>query len=256
MFNYVFDQGGVYIKNLSNTADQYGIGQYRFPHNYELVGKEFSISEGDKKYHLNFIRKDYMELDGKGSCFEALKLEATTYFVRIGFNVAVVDLSQGLITLILGDKYIYGKIEASDKTGCCSGGAAHTDAGNEMVGTAVAWVLGAGRYVVHEFFEKGRCRVRWSPVEEAKNEHPCKATKIKGPMYLVDINGCVPFNVCASVLTTRVIALQDYDHMLTVGCVMGGGMIPTMFSGYARYLGEENVVRIPGGTIIRLDSVQ
>ena len=48
--------------------------------------------------------------------------------------------------------------------------------------------------------------------------------------------------------------LQDYDHMMTVGCVMGGGMTPIMISGYARFLDEENLVRIPGGAVISLDS--
>jgi hypothetical protein len=248
MFNYVYDQGGVYIKNLSNTADQYGIGQYRFPHNYELVGKEFTIREGDKTHRLKFLRKDAAELDGKARDFEALKLEATTYFVRLGFDVAVVDLGQGLITLIQGDEYFYGKID-----GLYQESAAHADAHDEMVGTGVAWVLGCGRYTVHEFIEEGKCRVRWSPVDAAQNDHPCRATKIKGPMYLVDIKGFVPFNVCASILTERVIALQDYDHMMTVGCVMGGGMTPVMISGYARFLGEENVVHIPGGAVLRLD---
>jgi hypothetical protein len=249
MFNHHFDQDGIYIKNLSNTGDHYGIGQYRFPHNYELVGKQFTIYDGDEKHHLNFLRKDYMELDGKGREFESLKLEATTYFVRLGFDVAVVDLDQGLITLIQKDKYFYGKIE-----GQYVDGAEHKDAGDEMVGTGVAWVLGCGRYVKHEYFEEGKCHVSWAPIDEAKNEHPCKATKIKGPLFLVDIKGWVPYNTCAPILTERVIMLQDYDHMMTVGCVMGGSMTPIMISGYARFLDEENLVRIPGGAVISLDS--
>ena len=254
MFNHVFDEGGVYIKNLSNTADQYGIGQYRFPLNYELLNQEFVISDGENRHRLHFIRKDYMELDGKGCDYEALKIEATTYFVRIGFHVAIVDLGQGLITLIQGDTYFYGKIENYEK----SDGAenpAHSDAKDEMVGTAVSWVLGCERYVVHEFIEEGKCRVGWSPSETATNDHPCKATKIKEPIYLIDIKGTVPYYVCAPVLTERFIALQDYEHMLTVGCVMGGGMIPTMISGYARILDEdENVAHLIGGTSVKLDT--
>jgi len=33
-----------------------------------------------------------------------------------------------------------------------------------------------------------------------------------------------------------VIMLQDYDHMMTVGCVMGQGFDPIMISGYAKFL--------------------
>ncbi len=42
--------------------------------------------------------------------------------------------------------------------------------------------------------------------------------------------------VCAPFFTNRVIMLQDYDHMMTVGCVMGGGFDPIMISGYAKFL--------------------
>ena len=244
MFNYVFDEDGVYIRNLSNSAEHHGIGQYRFPHNYELVGSGYTIYEGDRKHHLSFIRKDYMELDGKGCEYEALKIAAKIYFVRLGFNVAVVDLEQSSITLIVGETYFYGKIGSPGSSGS-SEKSAHTDARDEMAGTAVAWVLGCQRYVVHEFLEDGKCRVRWSPKEEEMNDHPYCATKIKEPMYLVDIKGTAPYYVCAPVLTNRFIALQDYDRMLTVGCVMGGGMIPTMISGYARFLGEESITDTP-----------
>jgi len=253
MFNYEFDKGGVYIKDLSNTADHHGIGQYRFPLNYELVGKEFTIWEGDRSHRLSFIRKDYMELDGNGNDFESLKIEATTYFVRIGFNVAVVDLGQGLITLIQGDTYFHGKIENFVNAGSPES-AGHTEAPDDMIGTSVAWVLGFERYVVHEFIEKGECRISWSPLDTAKKNHPCKTVKIKEPIYLVDIRGIVPYHVCADVLTTRFIALQDYEHMMTVGCLMGRGISPTMISGYARHLGDENVVRLPGGKTVRLDT--
>jgi hypothetical protein len=48
--------------------------------------------------------------------------------------------------------------------------------------------------------------------------------------------------------------LQDYDHLLTVGCVMGGGMVPIMVSGYARFFEDDNIVKRPDGTIIYLDA--
>jgi hypothetical protein len=96
--------------------------------------------------------------------------------------------------------------------------------------------------------------VRWSPIDEAYNDFPCKITKIKELLYLVDVPGRVPSHVDAPVLTTRVISVQDYDHMLAVGCIIGGGVAPVMFSGYARYLGEPNMVNIPGGNKLNLDT--
>ena len=41
---------------------------------------------------------------------------------------------------------------------------------------------------------------------------------------------------CAPFFTNRVIMLQDYEHMITVGCVMGKGFDPIAISGYAKFL--------------------
>ena len=249
MYNYKIEENGVFIKNLANTADQYGITQYRLPLNYELLGKEFTISDGESKHHLHFIRKDYMELDGKGCFYESLKIETTSFFVRLGYNIAVVDLAQNLITLIIGDEYFYGAIDNMDQAG-----AAHVDAPDDMVGTSISWVLGAGRYVVHEFLERAMCRVSWSPLDAAKNDHPCKVTKIRGPLYLVDVKGFVPYHTCAPIMTNRYIALQDYERMFTVGCVMGRGSEPFLISGYARFLDEGKIIRMIGGRTINTET--
>jgi hypothetical protein len=235
--NYVYDDGGVYIKNLANCAEKYGIGQYRFAHNYEFAGKDFIIAEGDKEHKLLFRCKNNLAFDGKEYAYECLKLELNTYFIRFALNVAVVDLEQRLATLILGDKYIHGAIGWPDpecKRGLSQG--SHSCAGDDMVGTNVAWVLGCGRFTAQEFFEAGKCRVAWSPRENEPYEQLCKATRIKGPIYLVDIRGRVRQGVCAPFFTNRVIMLQDYDHMMTIGCVMGQGFDPIMISGYAKFL--------------------
>ncbi len=235
--NYVYDDGGVYIKNLANSGEKYGIGQYRFAHNHELAGKDFSIAAADKEYKLAFKCKRNAVFEGKECAYECLKLERNTYFVRFGLNFAVVDLEQCLITLVLGDDYIYGTIGCPDQnreTG--SSKACHGSAGDEMVGTNVAWILGCGRFTAQDFYEAGKCRVAWSPRENEPYEQPCMATRIKGPIYLVDIKGRVHQGVCAPFFTNRVIMLQDYDHMMTVGCVMGQGFDPIMISGYAKFL--------------------
>jgi hypothetical protein len=235
--NYVYDDGGVYIKNLANCAEKYGISQYRFPHNYELAGKNFTITVGDKKYGLEFKCKKNVVLEGKEYAYECLKLELNTYFICFSFNVAVVDLEQCLVTMILGDEYIYGKIGYTDQK--CKGDysqASHGWTDDDMVGTNVAWILGCGRFTAQDFCEAGKCRVAWSPRENESYEQPCKATKIKGPIYLIDIKGRVHQGVCAPFFTNRVIMLQDYDRMMTVGCVMGKGFDPILISGYAKFL--------------------
>ena len=117
--NYVYDDGGVYIKNLANCGEKYGIGQYRFAHNYELAGKDFTITAGDREYKLAFRSKTNVVFEGKEYAYECLKLELNTYFVRFGLNVAVVDLEQRLVTLILGDEYIYGAIGCPDQKSEC-----------------------------------------------------------------------------------------------------------------------------------------
>ena len=235
--NYVYDDGGVYIKNLANNGAKYGISQYRFAHNYELAGKDFTITAGDKEYQLTFKSKKDVVFGGKEYPCECLKLELNTYFVCFGLNVAVIDLEQCLVTLILGGEYLYGAIGCPDQK-CKNSGSqpGHVCAGDDMVGTNVAWILGCGRFMAQDFHEAGKCRVAWSPRENEPYEQPCKATRIKGPIYLVDIKGRVHQGVCAPFFTSRVIMLQDYDRMMTVGCVMGEGFDPIMISGYAKFL--------------------
>ncbi len=235
--NYIYDDNGVYIKNLANRGEKYGIAQYRFAHSYELAGKDFSVAAAGKGLRLTFKNKSSAVFEGKEYAFECLKLELNTYFVCFGLNVAVIDLELCLVTLILGDEYIYGTSGYPDQKREGRGSqASHGCAGDDMVGTNVAWILGCGRFIAQDFYEAGKCRVAWSPRENEPYEQSCKATKIKGPIYLVDIKGRVHQGVCAPFFTNRVIMLQDYDHMMTVGCVMGEGFDPIMISGYAKFL--------------------
>ncbi len=235
MFNYTFDKNGVYIGNLSNNGEKYGITQYRFALNYELAGKEFVLSDGSAKHTLKFKCRKRAAIDGAECFYESLKLEVKTYLVRLGFNVAVVDLRQGLITLITGKDYFYGKIEGA----VIPEGAAHADAKDDMTGTNVAWNLGCGRLVWQEFIEEGKVRVRWSPNTESKSDLPCRATKINYPVFLVDIEGYGPFYSDAPNLLERCIFLQDYDHMMTVGVIFAGGETPMMVSGFAKFMDVE-----------------
>ena len=117
--NYVYDDGGVYVKNLANCAEQYGIAQYRFAHNFELAGKDFDISAGEKKYELSFKCKTNLVFDGKEYAYECLKLEKDLYFVLFGLNVAVIDCGKFLVTLVLGEEYVYGAFGCPDKACKC-----------------------------------------------------------------------------------------------------------------------------------------
>jgi len=234
--NHVYDDGGVYIPNLSNCAEQYGISQYRFPHNFELAGKDLSITAADKKYTLSFKCRKNLEFDGSKYAYECLKFGPELYFVLFGLSVAVIDLDKCLATLIIGDEYVHGSIDCPDKECKCGCSAVHGCAGDEMVGTKVAWVLGCGRFTTQDFFEQGKCRVAWSPLEDKDYEQTCKATKLGGPYYIVDTKGRVRRGVCAPFFTERVIMLQDYERMMTVGVVMGKGFDPILISGYAKFL--------------------
>ncbi len=234
--NHVYDDGGVYVKNLSNCAEKYGISQYRFAHNFELAGKDFCVDAQDKKYELSFKCHKNLVFEGKKYAYECLKLEKDMYFVLFGLNVAVIDLGKCLVTLILGDEYVCGSFGCQDKECKCGCSGEHGCAGDDMVGTKVAWILGCGRYTTQDFFEKGKCRIAWSPLDEKAYEQPCKATKLGKSFYLVDTKGPVRQGVCAPFFTERVIMLQDYERMMTVGVVMGQGFDPIMISGYAKFL--------------------
>ncbi len=225
--NYVYDEGGVYIKSMANTAEQYGIGQYRYPLNYELVGKKIEAAAGGKTYTREVQCKKKVIFNGKGVEYECIKCAPGLYFVRFGFDVAVIDCNASAVTLMVEGEYILAAME---------GGQAHTCAGDEMVGTKVRWVLGCGRYVNQEFASADKVMASWSPRDEKVAENPYRAVKIGGPYYLVDMKTDILKNVCAPFFTDHVIMVQDYDRCMAFGCVFGKGFDPIMITGYAKFL--------------------
>lgn len=102
--NLIYDEGGVYIRNLANTADKHGIGQYCFARNFELAGSGYVISDGSAEYKCVFINRETMTLNDAEHYYECLKLVNSTYFVRFGTDVLVLDLEQQMATLILNGK--------------------------------------------------------------------------------------------------------------------------------------------------------
>ena len=116
MFNYTYDKDGVYIANLANKGEKYGLTQYRLPHNYELAKRSFTISDGTEEHVISFEDKRKAFVDGRECEYESLKLQVKTYFVRLGYDAAVFDLQQNLVTLIRGleKDYFSGRISGAE----------------------------------------------------------------------------------------------------------------------------------------------
>lgn len=230
MRNYTYVEGGVFIKSKANMAEQYGIGQYRYPLNYELVGKTVAAVAGDKEFTLEFACKKNVIFNGAKTEYECIKCAPGLYFVRVGFDVAVIDYNNSAATFIVEGEYFLAAFKGAENA------AVHTCAGDEMVGTKVRWVLGCERYINQEFTAADKMNVAWSPRDEKITENSYKAVKIGGPYYLVDMKSDVLKDVCAPFFTDHVIAVQDYDRCMTFGVVFGKGFDPIMITGYAKFL--------------------
>lgn len=227
--NYVFDDNGVYIRNLANNAEQLGIGQYRFPHNYELVGKDFTVEAEGKEYVISFKCRKKAEFNGEKCEYECEKLNKDLYFVQLGLNSAVLDLENGQAALITGSKVICGVVKGN-------GAIAPVCAGDDMVETKVRWIFGCGRYITQEFVSADTVRTSWSPRDEKTDDNAYKAVKFRDSFYLVVAESGDLKNVCAPFFTERVILLEDYERCMTVGCVTGRGFDPIVVSGYAKFV--------------------
>lgn len=243
--------GGVYIPNLANDAKQYGIGQYRFAHNYELVGKELKIL-ADKEYTVKFTSQDEADICGTTVCWECEKLAAKMYFVRLGEGCAVIDLANGLASLVSpdADAPVSGVIDGFTPE------FSHTPCTDDMVGTKVRWVFGANRFVEHDYCAPDKIRTAWArntvnigydmksfrdfwkPAETDFAEEDANEVFLGTSFYLVDVKAKMPEGIgyCAPSDITRIVMLQDYDHMMTVGCAFGSEQGPIMFAGYGMFL--------------------
>lgn len=230
MRNYTYVEGGVFIKSKANMAEQYGIGQYRYPLNYELVGKTVTAVADGKEYTLEFACKKNVVFNGAKTEYECIKCAPGLYFVRVGFDVAVIDYKNSAVTFIIEGDIVCAAFKGVE------GAAAHTCAGDEMVGTKVRWVLGCDRYINQEFTAADKMNVAWSPRDEKVTENAYRAVKIGGPYYLVDMKSDILKDVCAPFFTDHVIAVQDYDRCMTFGVVFGKGFDPIMITGYAKFL--------------------
>ena len=220
--------------NMANDGAKYGVDQYRFAHNYDLKSKSFTVTADDVKYTLTIMdRKKLMFGSTKGEesfDYECLKIEADTYFILFGSNVAVIELARGMATLILQEGYIFGAVDIPGRMALVN----FHSLSEDVVGTAVRWVLGCDKYVNHIYLSKDNCRAAWSPEGEIFSDYAAKYVKIKDGIYLVDVTGPIPDSAHAPSGSNRMIALQDYDHMMFVGCIFRGES-PMMISGYGEF---------------------
>ncbi|MCL1834805.1 MAG: hypothetical protein FWG48_01480 [Oscillospiraceae bacterium] len=220
--------------NMTNDGSKYGVDQYRFAHNYEFEGKSFTVDAGGRKYALTFTGRDKLTFDnGSGKQdveWECHKIEADTYFIRFGGNIAVFELAGGNATLALPEGYAFGTIE-NHSIAAQSLAHGFTD---EMADTEVRWVFGCFKFAQHKYIDAGKCSVAWSPKEKEGAEHPAKFVKIKDGIYLVDITGGAPAGTCAPEGLARTVLLEDFEHSMFVGCVFAkdGAMA---VSGYGEY---------------------
>ncbi len=243
--------GGVYIPNLANDAKQYGIGEYRFAHNYEFAGKTFKICADGKEYTLHFCCEHGLEFNGEKTEWECEKLEKTMYFVRFGANCAAIDLENGLATLVLDgeEKPVLGVIdgyEPKEKQAICT---------DDMVGTFVRWVFGVNRYVNHDYCAPGKIRSAWArhtvhigggrsfrdgwqPTDADYVEEDAVEVKLGGAYYLVIVDAKMPEGegYVAPADVKKLVLLEDYDRCMTVGCAFGSEGGPIMMAGYAMFL--------------------
>lgn len=241
--------GGIYIPNLANDAKQYGIGEYRFAHNYEFVGRTFKIAADGKEYTLHFCCQKNVEFNGEKTCWECEKLTNRMYFVRFGDNCAAIDLDRGLATLVLDGAPVCGVIDGfapEEKQALCT---------DDMVGTFVRWTFGVNRFVNQDYCAPGKIRSAWArntvhigggrsfrdgwaPKEEEYAEEDAVEIKLGGPYFLVIVDAKMPQGegYCAPADVKKLVLLQDYDRCMTVGCAFGAEGGPIMMAGYATFL--------------------
>ena len=220
--------------NIANDGAQYGADQYRLARNFELEDKTFVLHGPDSQYvlSLNSRGKAAFQSDGgiENTDCECLKMDKDIWFVRFGQNLAVIELNQGLATLVLPTGHVFCTIGLPEQSSA-EKRHGYTD---EMTGTAVRWVLGAGRFTDHIYISADQCRTSWSPKETEFQEYAAKYIKIKDGAYLVDIDASAPESTAAPAGCSRVVALEDFEHVMLAGCAFTSAG-PLMISGYGEF---------------------
>ena len=220
--------------NKTNDGSRYGLTQYRWPLDYELAGRSFTLSSARGSFSLAFRDREFVDCDGVLSQYQALKLDADTHFAVFGetLAVAVLDLKNDVAALRPDgrDVWRFCRIEDPDR-GSTASLPVLTD---EMTGTHVRWNFGAGRYVEQRCQSSSECRCVWSPRTDRPRTLPAAYIRLGENKYLTEVDGTSPFRTDMPQSFSKLILAQDYDRLLTVGCVYSPVLNEfRMISGYA-----------------------
>ena len=220
--------------NKTNDGSRYGLTQYRWPLDFELAGRTLTLRDSERTFRLAFRDREFVDCDGVLSQYEALKLDGDAHFAVFGetLAVAVLDLRGGTAALKPdgAEAWTFCRIEG------CGGddGASLPARTDEMAGTHVKWYFGCERYVEHEYLPEGRCRCIWSPRTDRPRTWPAQLVKLAEGKYLTEVDGTSPFRTDMPQSFSKLILAQDYDRLLTVGCIYSPVLNEfRMISGYA-----------------------
>ena len=221
--------------NKTNTGAHYGFTQYCYPKDYELSGKKFVLKGDADTYVLEFLDRgfvNYSDVNGEIlSQYEALKVDDRTHIVFFGeyITTAVLDLENGYA--VISDPrctgYCFCEIDGMCQKGQKPG---YTE---EMTGTHVKWYFGNGRYLENTY-EEGTCTCVWSPRTDRARKAPAKYVKVKDGVYLCQFDSTSPFRSDIPQGFSKIIMLQCYRHLETVGCIYSPALNEwLLISGYA-----------------------
>ena len=73
--------------NKTHDGTNYGMTQYRWPLDFELAGRAFTLRSDEAVYELAFQDREFVECNGVLSQYEALKLDAEMHAVFFGETI-------------------------------------------------------------------------------------------------------------------------------------------------------------------------
>ena len=224
--------------NKTNNGGHYGFTQYCNPKDYELSGRHFVLRSSENTYELYFNDKSFVEYRDKEnnilSQYEALKLDDSTHIVFFGeyISTVILDLENGLATISTDNagQYDFCTIEGYNNSGrlhCYT---------QDMAGTHVRWYFGCERYIENVYNDDGTCSCVWSPRTDRVRKIPAAYIHIKDGMYLCELNSTSPFRTDIPQGFSKIVMLQCYKRLLTVGCIYSPVLNEfRLISGYAMF---------------------